>query len=93
MLLAGETPPNLVKYMRPEPLQDPKRFDSEADEHHRAMYFAMHVHADMRWLLDEVMRSSPIADEQNRRAAADLLSGGYRSEGINLSETTCQKTR
>jgi hypothetical protein len=97
-MLIGEEPLNLVQYMRPAPLQDPKHFDPEADEHHRAAYFAMHAHADMRWLLDEVMRTSPVADvdEQNRQAvaaderkkrAANLLSGGYESEGIDPTDT------
>ncbi len=98
MMLVGGEPLNLVKYMRPEPPQDPKHFVPEADEHHRAAYFAMHAHADMRWLFDEVMRTSPVADvdEQNRQAvaadeqnrqAAEPLSGGYRSEGINPTDT------
>lgn len=78
MLLAGEVPLDLVKYMRPEPPQNPKRFDREADEHHRAVYFARDAHADMLWLLDEVMRSSPVAKAQEERAAA-LLSGSYKS--------------
>lgn len=86
MLLAGEVPPNLVKYMRPEPPQNPKHFDPKAYEHHRAVYFACDVYADMLWLFDEVMRSSPVAKAQNERAAA-LLSGGYRSEGIDPNDT------
>lgn len=86
MLLAGEVPLDLVKYMRPEPPQDPKHFDREADEHHRAVYFARDAHADMRWLFDEVMRSSPSAKAQDERAA-ELLLGGYKSEGINPNNT------
>lgn len=98
MTLVGEDPLNLVKYMRPVPRQDPKHFDPEADDHHRAAYFAMHAHADMRWLLDEVMRTPPVADvdeqnrqaaavdEQNKRAAA-LLSDDYRLEGIDPNDT------
>lgn len=77
MLLAGEVPLDLVKYMQPEPPQNPKHFDPKAYEHHRAVYFARDAYADMLWLLDEVMRSSPVAKAQDERAAA-LLSGSYK---------------
>jgi hypothetical protein len=86
MMIVGEVPPNLLKYMRPEPPQDPKRFDPEANEHHQAVYFARDAHADMRWLLDAVLRCSPIAKAQHERAA-DMLSGGYKSEGIDPTDT------
>lgn len=86
MLLAGEVPLDLVKFMQPEPPRNPKHFDPKACEHHRAVYFARDAYADMLWLFDEVMRSSPVAKAQDERAAA-LLLGGYRSEGINPNDT------
>lgn len=73
MLLASEEPPNLVKFMQPEPPQNPKHFDPKAYEHHRAVYFARDAYADMLWLFDEVMRSSPVAKAQDERAAVLLL--------------------